>query len=118
MDNVDEGLLKKYVIKKLQSTIKSVVELGYIDVDDSGCYIFSRSFIKKQQELWPDNEEFKQFNFTRYKYWIISYSDALPFGFDKKDDVINDLLIFIKHQAEQFENQKISTNGQDSERNL
>lgn len=40
MDNVDEGLLKKYVIKKLQSTIKSVVEFGYIDVDDSGCYIF------------------------------------------------------------------------------
>jgi hypothetical protein len=48
----------------------------------SGVYLNSRDYMFTEQESWFDNDQCKDFDFSRYEYWITDNDGMLPDGYD------------------------------------
>lgn len=75
--------------------IKEKIEKILIDVEDKyqdiapGVWISTSEQIIKDQKEWSDEDEYKNFDFDTYVYWITNDGGTAPIGIDSADELEN-----------------------------
>ncbi len=60
---------------------------GYLEIEP-GEYLQTQEYILAEQENWPEEDNYKNFDFTQYAYWITTECGQFPQGIDTFQDGI------------------------------